>query len=71
MCVEELQIITVTEKPGVKPIAKNAKTILESWMLFFSNEMLEHIVNMTNIYIEKVRPNYDRERDVSVCSILG
>lgn len=34
-------------------------------MLFFSNEMLEHIVKMTNIYIEKVRPNYNRERDAS------
>lgn len=55
----------VTEKSGVKLIAKSAKTILECWMLFFSNDMLEHIVKMTNIYIEKVRPNYNRERDAS------
>lgn len=55
----------VSEKSGVKPIAISAETILECWMLFFSNEMLEHIVKMTNIYIEKVRPNYNRERDAS------
>ncbi|XP_025195652.1 piggyBac transposable element-derived protein 4-like [Melanaphis sacchari] len=34
----------VTEKHGVTEIAKNTKTILEAWNLFFPLEMIEHIV---------------------------
>lgn len=53
------------DKTGVRPIGKNAKTVLDCWALFFSNTMVEHIVKCTNIYIENVRSNYNRVRDAS------
>lgn len=36
---------------------------ISSWKLFFTNEILDDIVNHTNERIQKVRPNYNRERD--------
>lgn len=53
------------EKTGVRPIGKNAKTVLDCWALYFPNTMLEHIAKCTNIYIEKIRSNYNRVRDAS------
>ncbi|KAE9528810.1 hypothetical protein AGLY_012385 [Aphis glycines] len=53
----------VTEKSGVKGVAKNAKSEMESWEIFFSNPIIETIVKCTNIYIAKVRCNFSRDRD--------
>jgi len=44
--------------PDVKPIAKNALSELETWSLFINNDMLEHIVTCTNMFINKVVGNY-------------
>jgi len=49
--------------PGVQPDAKGAKSAVDAWMLFFTNNMMDEIVRCTNIYIEKVRRKYSRERD--------
>lgn len=48
-----------------------------SWKLFFSDEILENIVKYTNQRIDKVRPNYTRERDArcttstEICAFIG
>lgn len=53
----------IIKLPGVKPVAKTAKTVLDAWKLFFSDEIMQHITNCTNMYLKKMRENYTRERD--------
>lgn len=53
----------VSHLPGVKAIAKDAKTRIECWKLFFSDQIIDHIVKYTNIYLDKLRPFYSRSRD--------
>lgn len=53
----------VTHLPGVKGVAKNAKTPLDCWNLFFSEEMLVSIVKNINTYIEAISEKYQRSRD--------
>ncbi|KAL4144046.1 hypothetical protein QTP88_006280 [Uroleucon formosanum] len=61
----------VTEKHGVTEIAKNTKTILEAWNLFFPLEMIEHIVECTNIYIDlNIRSKSGRERDARPTNVI-
>lgn len=51
------------KRPGPIDNAANAKTILECFEIFISNNIVEMVTNFTNIYIEKVKSNYNRERD--------
>ncbi|CAI6359412.1 unnamed protein product [Macrosiphum euphorbiae] len=60
----------ITHLPGVKPHARNAKTIIESWSLFFPDNVIQEIVTCTNIYLTKIRINYGRERDVLDTSVV-
>ncbi|CAI6365069.1 unnamed protein product [Macrosiphum euphorbiae] len=46
-------------------LAKNAKTEIDAWYIFFTGPMIEHIVFCTNIYIDKIKSNFTRERDVA------
>lgn len=55
----------ITEKPGVTNLAKNAKTEIDAWYIFFTGPMIEHIVFCTNIYIDKIKSNFTRERDAA------
>jgi len=49
----------VIRLPGVKSTAKNAKTIIHSWELFFPNDCLQEITTCTNnTYLAKIRDNY-------------
>lgn len=41
----------VIRLPGVKQVAKNAKSILECWTQFFSDRMLRTVVDNRNRYI--------------------
>lgn len=50
----------VTHLPSVKGVAKNSKTIIDSWKLFFPDEIISEIVNFTNITIQKIRENFAR-----------
>lgn len=43
--------------------AKNAKTELDCWKLFFDNNMLSIIVENTNKYIDGIRDKFARERN--------
>lgn len=54
---------TSWSKPGIKAIAANAKTIVDAWKLFFPDSSLLNIVNFTNVYLEKMREKYSRDRD--------
>ncbi|XP_043475651.1 piggyBac transposable element-derived protein 4-like [Leptopilina heterotoma] len=54
----------VIRLPGVKTAAKNAQSILECWELFFTKNMIEKIVNFTNIQLDKLRRNYKNAKDV-------
>lgn len=53
----------VIHLPGVKKVAKNAKSPIDCWKLFFSDSMIEKIVSYTNIYLQKARAHFTRERD--------
>lgn len=52
----------IVRLPGVKNYAKNAKTPFECWSLFFTDHMLQTIVDNTNLYIAGVAQNYKRDR---------
>lgn len=45
----------VTQLPGVKGVAKEAKTVLDCWKLYFPDEVIQHIVNCTNKKLQKIR----------------
>lgn len=53
----------VSHLPGVKAIARNAKSPLECWELFFPDHVIREIVTCTNIYLRQMRENYARVRD--------
>ncbi|CAG5049073.1 unnamed protein product [Parnassius apollo] len=50
--------------PGPKAAAREIKTELEAWRIFFSDEKLEEIVRNTNADIGKQREKYKRDRPV-------
>lgn len=50
--------------PGVKPYAKTARSVYETWNLLINDRMIHDIVTYTNIYIQSIRNNYSRSRDV-------
>lgn len=60
----------VTQSPGVKGLAKNAKTIIDSWQLFFPDDVILEIVNFTNIKIQKVREHFAGNRDAKDTNII-
>lgn len=53
----------VSKLPGVRPSAKNAKTYMDSWNLIFPNEIINIIVECTNLQLDIMRNKYQRERD--------
>ncbi|XP_034944888.1 piggyBac transposable element-derived protein 4-like [Chelonus insularis] len=60
----------VIRVPGPKGVAKEAKTILECWELFFDNSMIEKIVNYTNIYLQKIASLYRGQRDSTPTNVI-
>lgn len=58
-----LNIIPAFHRPGPQGNAINAQSPLESFLCLFDHEMIDHIVSCTNIYIDKVRNNFGREKD--------
>lgn len=56
--------------PGVKRYAKDAKSIVDCWSLFFPDTVIEEIVSCTNIYLAKIRVKYQREKDVLDTNII-
>lgn len=68
-CVRTRRENIIVRLPGVKNFGKNAKTHLECWSLFFTDEMLGVIVENTNLYISKLAEGYARERRAKVTDI--
>ena len=60
----------VTHLPGVKSVAKHATTPIEAWETFFTEEMLQLIVEYTNLEIQRIRGNYSRERNANLTNIV-
>lgn len=56
--------------PGSVGEAKNASTPYESWKCIFTDDLLEMIVNNTNIYINKIKERFKRERDAHITDIV-
>ncbi|KAG5898290.1 hypothetical protein JTB14_008633 [Gonioctena quinquepunctata] len=54
----------IKKLPGVIGGAKNSKTALETWELFFSDNILQKIVEYTNQFIDKVAHLYKDKYDV-------
>ena len=60
----------VTHLPGVKSATKHATTPIEAWETFFTEEMLQLIVEYTNLEIQRIRGNYPRERNANPTDIV-
>lgn len=60
----------VKHLPGVIGQAKAAKSPIEAFQLFISDEILEEIVKCTNIFISTIRSNYSRPRDAADTNII-
>lgn len=67
----------VRDPPGPTAVAKSAKTELDVFKLFFTDEMINSLVKSTNIKIQSCEENYSRERDakltdfIEMCAFLG
>lgn len=51
----------ITKLPGVKGTAKNSKTILDCWKIFFPDDIIIYVVDCTNQQLNLIRPSYARE----------
>lgn len=60
----------VNHLPGVANCAKHMKSVLETWDLFFPEEILRIIVENTNKFITSISENYSRERDAMPTDIV-
>ncbi|XP_026469438.1 piggyBac transposable element-derived protein 4-like [Ctenocephalides felis] len=45
----------ISDLPGVRSVARNAKTIFESWSLFITDDILNTIQTCTNLHIQERR----------------
>lgn len=62
----------VTQLPGPKRQARNARSEMECWSLFFPETIIKGLVVYTNIKIRSVQENYARVRDAretDVCEV--
>ncbi|KAH9636992.1 hypothetical protein HF086_013662 [Spodoptera exigua] len=53
----------IVHLPGVKEYARNAKSPLECFQLFFDREVIQLLVTNTNLYIDKIKARFGRDRD--------
>nr|CAH7732627.1 unnamed protein product [Callosobruchus chinensis] len=53
----------ITHLPGPKDAARMEKSEIGIWNLFLDENISQIIVTSTNIYIDKIRTNFSRERD--------
>lgn len=56
-------VIPAQHAPGVKQAGKSALTPIQAFELYFTNEILNKIVDDTNEKIYQLRGKYNRERD--------
>ncbi|KAJ8721321.1 hypothetical protein PYW07_002096 [Mythimna separata] len=56
--------------PGSVGVAKDAKTALLSFLLFFDADIWNVLVDSTNIYIDIIKSKYQRDRDASHTDVI-
>lgn len=64
-------IIPIFHRPGPKGNVKNANDPESAFWCIIDDEIIAKTVEYTNIYIEKVRPQFTRERDAKPTDIRG
>lgn len=70
-------IIPAFHRPGPQGNAKRATNPLASLLCIIDDEMIRHVVLSTNIYIDKIRNRFSRDRDakhtdeLEIKSLLG
>ncbi|KAG5866932.1 hypothetical protein JTB14_019779 [Gonioctena quinquepunctata] len=63
--------------PGSTSKTRHLKQPIEIWKYFITEEMISEIVTCTNLFIEKSKDNFSRERDarktdaIEICALLG
>lgn len=60
----------VTEQSGPQGAAREVSDPFESWILFWDVDMLQHIVDCTNIKIASLQTKYERQRDCEDTNII-
>lgn len=58
-----------TGKPGPKGTVKNAVSVVDTWSVMITEEILQLIVQYTNIYIQTQKDRFSRERDARETNI--
>lgn len=54
----------IVRLPGVRSYGKDAKSVLDCWSLYFTDNMLEIIVERTNLYISKLAGKYTSIKEI-------
>ncbi|XP_073401078.1 uncharacterized protein [Dendrobates tinctorius] len=60
----------ITHLPGVIGSARKAKTAVEFWSNLITDSMLETIVRFTNQYIDTIKEQFSRERDITNTDVI-
>ncbi|CAG4954093.1 unnamed protein product [Parnassius apollo] len=60
----------VTKQPGPQGAAYEVSSPLESWLPFLDINMLQHVVDCTNIKITYMQFNYERSRDAEHTNLI-
>lgn len=60
----------ISQLPGPKGAAREAKSEIQALDLFISNDVLSIITTSTNIYIEVVRQKFARDRDARLTNMI-
>ncbi|XP_039298418.1 uncharacterized protein LOC120354781 [Nilaparvata lugens] len=60
----------VTHLPGVKGNARNAKSAFECWSNLFTDDILDTIVTCTNQYMNSIKDQFSRERDIKPTDVI-
>ena len=60
----------VTKLPGNIGSATTVSSPADAWSLLFDNIIIERIVDCTNIYIDKIVDNFQRERDAKRTNVI-
>lgn len=68
--VRTLSCNIITDLPGPKSKACETQNEIDIFNLFFDDTIFEIIMNSTNIFIDKIREKFTRERDARYTDIL-
>lgn len=60
----------LVHSPGPKFEAREAKSIEDCWNLFFNDEIVNLVTESTNIYIQKIKSNFSRDRDARLTDVI-